>query len=117
MIQITGLKASPEQTFNMPDPDKGIQINFTLYFRPRTRNWYFDLTYGSFTLKGSKIVLSPNLIYQYFRLLPFGLACAGTDGIEPMFINDFSTERVFLYLLTTAERDQVIKDVNAGVLA
>lgn len=117
MIKITGLKASPNQTFTIPDPDAGEPIQFTLYYRPRVRRWFFDIAYKDFVLKGSKIVISPNLLYQYFRIIPFGLACISTDNVEPMIINDFSLPRCFLYLLTTAERDQIIEDINSGVIA
>lgn len=116
MKQITGLKASPNQTFNIPDPDSGAIIQFTLYYRPRVRRWFFDITYKDYVLKGSKIVISPNLLYQYFRVIPFGLACISTDNVEPVIINDFSSERCFLYLLTTVERDQIITDLNNGAI-
>ena len=116
MIQITGLKASPNQTFNIPDPDNGTEIYFTLQFRPRTRNWYVSFTYGDFVLNGMKLVLSPNILHQYSNRVPFGLAVSALDKLEPMFINDFSTSRVILYILTGEERQQIEADINNGVL-
>lgn len=103
MTQITGLRASPFQSFNIPDPDKRKTIYFTLRFSPRTQSWVIDIEYEGFVSKGIKIVRGINILRRNINTLPFGLMVTVSDNLEPFLINDFSSGRVSLYLLTHAE--------------
>ena len=103
MIKITGLTSTPSQTFNIPDPVTRKKISFALYFSPRCQSWYFDVTYEGFTAKGLKLVRGMNILSRHINTLPFGLTVSVEDNFEPFLINDFSSGRVSLFLLTHAE--------------
>jgi len=112
MVQITGLTSNPSQTFNVPDPVTRKIIYFSLYFSPRTQNWYIDIKYETFTARGLKLVRGPNVLSRHINTLPFGLSVVITDTFEPFLINDFVSGRVSLFLLTHADvltvRDMII---------
>lgn len=103
MTQITGLTSNPSQTFNIPDPVTRKKIYFSLYFSARCQCWYFDVTYEGFIAKGLKLVRGPNILSRHINVLPFGLSITVSDNFEPFLINDFSSGRVSLFLLTHAE--------------
>lgn len=103
MTQITGLTSTPSQTFNIPDPVTRKKIYFSLYFSARCQCWYFDVQYETFTAKGLKLVRGPNILSRHINVLPFGLSVTVSDNFEPFLINDFSSGRVSLFLLTHAE--------------
>lgn len=103
MTQITGLTSTPSQTFNIPDPVTRKIIYFSLYFSPRTENWYIDVQYESLTARGIKLVRSMNALSRHINVLPFGLTVSVADNFEPFLINDFVSGRVSLFLLTHAE--------------
>ena len=44
---------------------------------------------------------------QFENIIPFGIGIIVTDGGEPFLINDFSSGRVQMAILTPAEVDQV----------
>jgi len=114
MVSITGLSSSPFQTLNIADPNGGGDISFTFYYRPRTQCWYFDVAFKTFTAKGMKIVRGPDILSRHSNQIPFGLFVAVSDNFEPYLINDFYTGRVTLYLLTTAERDDIGEKIIDG---
>lgn len=114
MQQITGLSSAPLQSFNIANPETGDKIFFTLTYRPRTQNWYMDISYRSFTEKGTKIIRGPNILNRHKKTFGFGLGVFVTDNFEPYLINDFFTERVKMYILTTAEVDEVDALIDAG---
>lgn len=113
MIKITGLTSSPSQTFNIPEPTTRKNIYFSLYFSPRCQCWYIDIKYETFNAKGLKLVRGFNILSRHIKVLPFGLSVAVSDNFEPFLINDFSSGRVKLWLLTQAEclgvRDMIIE--------
>jgi len=112
MVQITGLTSNPSQTFNVPDPVTRKIIYFSLYFSPRTQNWYIDIKYETFTARGLKLVRGQNVLSRHINTLPFGLSVVITDTFEPFLINDFVSGRVSLFLLTHSDaltvRDMII---------
>jgi hypothetical protein len=116
MIQITGLKASPNQSFTIADPNGGGPISFTLRFHTRTQSWYMDMTFGTFILNGFRLAYGSNVLRQYENSIPFGLAVFIADALDPFLINDPSSGRMSLFLLTTAERDQIKLDIESGAL-
>lgn len=114
MVKITGITATPYQNFTIPDPNGGGDISFSLYYRPRTQNWYADISFKTFTLNGQKLVRGPNVLSRHINQIPFGLAVNVADNFEPFLINDFTTGRVGLYLLTSAEVAQIDMLIQNG---
>lgn len=103
MIQITGLRSSPFQSFNIPDPDKRKTVYFTLRFSPRTQTWYIDIEYEGFIANGIKVVRGMNILKRNINTLPFGLMVTVSDNLEPFLINDFVSGRVSIYILSHSE--------------
>lgn len=112
MEQITNLKEQPRQKFKIQIPNGDI-AEFSFYFLPSQRGWFFDLTYGEFTTTGLHLVNSYNVLSAYFNILRFGLGCNVVDGSEPFFLNDFVTNRVGLYILSEDEVKQLEESNNA----
>lgn len=105
MLQLSGLQAIPFQKWRTPIED-GI-IEFRLIYRPAIQMWFIDVTFGTFELNGIRVCASLNLLQQYKKILPFGLLVEIPDGVEPFLINDFSTERVVIYIMNDTEKDAI----------
>jgi hypothetical protein len=90
------------QTLILPD---GSSLNMTTYFIPLQYGWFItSLVYGSFTLNGLRITVSPNMLRQFKNQIPFGLACYSNGAArEPSQQQDFSSNAFSLYILDAAE--------------
>lgn len=90
-----------QQTIVLAD---GTTFSFEMYFIPMQQGWFFtNITYGTFTLTGLRICVSPNMLYQFQNLIPFGIACFSVGNREPSLQQDFVSGNCQLYLLTQAE--------------
>ena len=85
---------------SLPSGDKAI---LTLKYMPRLLAWYMYLTYGNITLSNRRVYASPNMLLQWDKVFPFGLACFSNDGSDPYYLNDFETGRCGLLLLDSTE--------------
>ena len=106
MKVLDGIRATGQQKFSTA-ADNGDQIEITLYFLSASQSWKMDLVYGDFELKGNRVYNSPNMLCQYTNIIPFGLACTVEDGGEPFLVNDFSSRRCELLVLTAAEVQEI----------
>lgn len=112
MRQITEIDSTPRQRLNLVG-ENNERISFTLQYRPTQQSWYFDLSYEGFEVYGVKLLNSPNVLRQWINVLPFGISCAVPDGTDPYFVDDFTSERVVVYLLNAEE----VQLVESGVLS
>ena len=115
MITISGLSSLPNQIFRVPLEDGSI-VKFQLVYKPSIQMWFIDIEYNNFNVKGMRVVNLLNMLTQYINIIPFGLYVEISDGTEPLLINDFSSKRVILNILTQAEvqeLDQAYMDANA----
>jgi len=103
---LSGIRATGQQKL-LTSADNGDVIEIILYFQSRTNIWKMDITSGDFDLKGLRISHVLNLLCQYNNIIPFGIGVIIDDGGEPFLINDFSTGRVQLAILTPDEVDAV----------
>lgn len=110
MIQITGLTNSTRQRFSM-EVGNGKSVEFALRFMPTQLSWYFDFTYDDELYSGHKLVLGQNILRCYKSQVDFGLMVTSTDKVEPFNEEDFSNERVILYLLDQDEVTQIEQEV------
>ncbi len=99
---ITNLKNKSRQKIKVQIGNAAI-ATFTFYYLPSQQGWFFDVEYGDFVSKGLRLVNSYNVLTAYFNILRFGLSCQVSDGSEPFFVDDFSTGRVKLFLLSEEE--------------
>jgi len=103
---LSGIRATGQQKL-ITSADNGDTIDIILYFQSRTNNWKMDVTSGDFILKGIRVSHVLNLLCQYHNIIPFGIGVIIDDGGEPFLINDFSTGRVQLAILTPDEVNAV----------
>jgi hypothetical protein len=96
---ISQLQAAGTQTFKTPI-EAGGQAEITLIYGPTIRMWFANVKYGTCTINGIRLVNSVNILHQYRNICPFGIAVIPKDEAEPFLINDFSTNRIQLGILT-----------------
>lgn len=106
MTLLTGIRATGTQKFQALS-SSGKSISFTLIYSAATQNWKADIEYNGFKLNGIRIFTSLNILYQYRNIIDFGLACYTQDKGEPFIVNDFSSGRAELYVLTADEVENV----------
>ena len=85
--------------------ESGQAVDVTMRFVPLQYGWFItEISYGTFTLTGLRICVSPNMLRQFKNQIPFGLACyANSASREPTQQQDFSSGAFSLYILTQAE--------------
>lgn len=106
MNVLSGIRATREQRFRTRD-ENGTVIILDLRYSSVTQAWFMDVRYNDFVINGLRLVNTLNLLHQFQRQIPFGMAILVTDDGDPFLINDFSTERVQIGILTSAEVQEV----------
>ncbi len=102
MKRLDGIRATGKQSI-ATTATNGDSILMTLYFKAAVQQWTIDIEWNSFNLTGNRIYSSLNMLCQYEAIIPFGLACITEGGGEPFLVNDFSSSRVNIYLLSPEE--------------
>ena len=97
--RINGISTDPYQEFNVNVPETGKQVKITLRYLPTQRAWYMDFLYENIEEKGIKLVITPNILRSYKKILPFGLMITSANDMYPMDIDSFYSEQNSLYLL------------------
>lgn len=102
MNQIDNLSndASQQTTIVLPD---GSTATIQIKYLPTVQRWTLGVTYGDFSVVGINICIHPNLLRVWINILPFGITCTTIDGVDPIYIDDFSSGRAALYVLTESE--------------
>lgn len=106
MKRLDGIRATGTQKL-ATTASNGDTVSITLYFNPAVQVWFFDIEWKNFTLLGKRLFSNPNILSQYEKIIPFGLAAITEGGGEPFLVNDFSSGRVNMYLLSPEEVIQV----------
>ena len=109
MKQITEISQDPKQIFDVVIEDNQT-FELKLEYSDQQQGWFYSITFGDVIINGSRLVTGLNILRNYQNILPFGISIATDDLSEPIFIDDFSTERVRFILLTQAEVEQVETD-------
>ena len=113
MFKVNQITNDPLQNQTLILSD-GTTLVMDLYFQPQQQGWFINsLEYGSFLVKGLRVVNSFNLLHQFKNKIPFGLACLSDKDLEPMQINDFSSGNSILYILSTEEVRQYAEYLSA----
>lgn len=98
MNLLTGLSDQPAQTSQLALPD-GTLATMTLEYRSNQLGWFMDLSYNAFVLHGQRVVTSPNCLYAYQNLIPFGVMCVTAENAEPTGLEAWVDGSSQLYLL------------------
>lgn len=102
MQKITNITNEPRQRMQLV-LDNNETVDFRLYYSSRQQAWYFDFTYKELIVNCSKVVLSPNTLRNFYRIIPFGIAFIAQGDVEPFQLNDFSSSRVNMFVLNAEE--------------
>lgn len=106
MIQITKLTNASKQQLVVIGED-GELVTMNLVYSSTQEAWNISFEYDGITINGMQLTVSPNILHNYKNILPFGIVCTSTDGQEPKYIEDFQDERVELFMVSLAEREQI----------
>lgn len=106
MKRLDGIRASGVQSLSTTASNGDI-VSIKLFFNAATQEWKIDIESNNFFLKGSRVFSSPNLLCQYENIIPFGLAVITEGGGEPFIVNDFSSGRANMYILSPEEVEEV----------
>lgn len=110
MQQITSITSSSKQKMTLV-LENNETADFMLYYLPRQQSWFYNLTYKNLTVNCSRVVLTPNSLRQFKRIIPFGIAFTAEGDVEPFNINDFSSGRVSMYVLNSDEVQEIESEV------
>lgn len=103
MKQITSISDDVKQTMTFV-LDDGSKVNLSLQYISANQGWFMSLVYGTvFSVSNRRIVNSPNMLRAFRNVIPFGIACIVTDGLEPIYQTDFSSLRATLYILNSTD--------------
>jgi hypothetical protein len=105
MLEITCLNDDPKQQFNLLIENYDSAVIY-LEYKPQQSGWFFNLTWGDFSLNSERVATSPNLLRQFKNILPFGLMITGHDSIEP-FLQDCWITSHKIYLLDETDLENV----------
>ena len=109
MNRIDNLTDDADQVTNLTLEDGTVAI-LELHYRGATQRWTYDVTHPSFpagAVKGQMLCAYPNILRQFKNVVPFGISCVSTDGLDPISAEDFVDGRVSLYLLDAADVEAV----------
>lgn len=102
MKQITSITNDANQLLSLV-LDDGSKVNMKLCYWPSQLGWFYSLSKGNFVVNNQRLVNSPNLLRAYRNIITFGICCTVVDGYEPVYQNDFKSDRVSLYILNEAD--------------
>lgn len=115
MNRITNFSTDPLQTQTIQLSD-GTQAQLTMCFKPMQFGWFIqELTYQGFTLRGMRLCLGPNILFQWMNQIPFGLGVYQSNNREPSLQQDLTDPSgCQIYLLSQAECQAYAEFLGAG---
>ena len=114
MKAITGISDSPNQTLAFT-LDDGSRVSMTLRYVAQQACWFYDLTWGAFTVQGNIIVCGPNILRQYREIIPFGIGVATASNVEVLNVTDFTDGTADLELLDQTDVAQIEAQIYPGL--
>ena len=115
MNLIPNIDANAKQKIILALPDGTSSATLELEFMDNLNAWYMSIASGSFVLKQRRVYNSGNMLHQWHKIIPFGLACVSADGLDPYNINDFVSGRSSLMLLSQDEAKAYSDYLQEGV--
>ena len=106
MKLITGITSDYKQRA-MVQIDDGTTVYLNLVYVQQQTGWFVDILWESKQINGLRLTTSPNLLYKWKNILPFGLMLLTNNNSEPLNLDDFSTSVAQLYLLGTDDLTEV----------
>jgi hypothetical protein len=94
---IDGLTDDPAQQF-FAVIDGYDSADIVLEWKPNQFGWFMNLTWGDFSVKNVRLGNFPNVLQQYKNVLPFGIGITGTNGLDPLTFDAWTTNNQFYIL-------------------
>ena len=110
MIEIKTLSGDASQKLTVVNEDS-LAIDLVFRFLPSQNIWLYNVIQEDFRANGLTLVVSPNTLLKFHNLILFGIACISTDGFDPYKIDDFSSGRISVFVLTQEEKNSVTEDI------
>lgn len=110
MKRINSITADYRQKFKFLT-ETGEQVQFRMYYYITQQSWFFDFSYNNYTCNCQRITLSPNALRHLKNIIPFGVAFMSDDKVEPIFIDDFESGRVQMFVLNADEVKEVEQNI------
>lgn len=85
--------------------DKGNLVFIELQYQPYLAQWVMNVKCEAenFEAAGIRVTNSTNILYNFKNNIDFGIMCISDEKDDPIFIDDFSSGRYNLYLLSQEE--------------
>lgn len=118
MNRIENISNDPNQIINVQLAD-GSFLKLQLVFMAAISRWVMTAAHPDFpggTANNINVCVHPNMFRPWREVINFGMACTAIDGVDPVYIDDFSNGRVSLFLLTADDVIAVEENVFGGVL-
>lgn len=109
MKQLDRLTDLPKQQYIVP-LDDGSLVTVYLEYMPRQQLWKLNVSSGDFTANGITMTSFPNILRQFKNIITFGILVISNDGIDPRYIDDFTTGRVRIFMLSQADVELIEKE-------
>jgi hypothetical protein len=114
MFRIQNITSVPYQRQTLVLED-GTNLTITMKYFEMQAAWFFtEILWGNFRLNGFRVCNNPNLLYQWRKLIPFGLACISDGAREPSLQEDFQSGASRLYVLEAADVNEYFEFLNVG---
>lgn len=102
MKHLTKITDDPKQSFRVQF-DTGEVLTLYLEYKKNLKGWYYTAELNDVTFYTRRVVRSPNMLRQFKNIITYGIACTTSDGLEPIFVDDFSSGRANIYILSAAD--------------
>jgi len=113
-FKIDNLTDWPNQTTHIILDDKTI-ATFNFRYLAATEKWVFDVDHDLLLVRNITLQCHVNMLRQWINKIPFGLMCTTLNGLAPLMVDDFSSERVSLYVLSASDCTMMEKILRATV--
>lgn len=106
MQEVTNISSATRQRMQII-LDNGDTVDFRLRFCPRMEAWYFSFEYNELVCNDLKVCIHPNILRQFRRLIPFGIAFISEFQVEPFQTESFSSGACNMYILDKEEVQEI----------
>ena len=115
MRRIEQITSDPKQKHTII-LENGEQFSLEMFYSSQQRGWFItDLEHQGFSIKGLRIVNSPNMLHQFRNQLPFGIGVFSANEREPYFEQDFESGASTFFILNEDEVQEYARFISGEV--
>lgn len=103
MRQVDNLTADANQLTQVL-LDDGTTIQLQLVYMAAIQRWVATINHDDdFEVDNLVLCAHPNILREFRNVISFGICIIATDGLDPIFIDDFTSGRCTIFILNLAE--------------